>query len=341
LRAEANPIPAAEALKRILDSARLDDAIFAVTDLGIPELIPAGARPIEELAAESHTRADLLARVLRFLVAGGVFVEPKPMCFGLSDIGACLRSDAPRSFRPLVLFRGQPWKRNGWFVLADVLRTGDVAFERVNGMPLFEFYEAHPDAGAIFNSAMTGLTRSMSGVVTSHYDFSGAQTVVDVGGGEGALLTEILLQNPMTEGVLFDQPSVVAAAEVAIASGVLAERCEIVGGNFFDSVPPGGDVYLMKMILHDWPDDRAKVILQNCRAAMSGQSRLLLIERVLPSAPPYEPEPFMLDLVMLLELGALERTQEQWEALLSSSGFELTRVVATPVPLQIIEARLV
>lgn len=328
-----------EALKRILDSARLDDAIFAFTDLGIPDLLRTGARPVEELAAESNTRADLLARLLRFLVAGGVCTEPQPSHFGLSEMGALLRSDAPRSFRSLVLFRGQPWKRNGWLELSEVMRTGSVAFERINGMPMFDFYDANPDAAAIFNAAMTGLTRAMAGVVTSHYDFSEARTIVDIGGGEGALLMEVLHANPTTSGVLFDQSSVVSAAQNSIERDGLTDRCALIGGSFFESVPAGGDIYIMKMILHDWPDDRAEQILNNCRAAMARGSRLLLIERVLPAAPPYELEPFMLDLVMLLELGALERTEKQWRALLDRCGFRLARIIGTGVPLQIIEAQ--
>jgi hypothetical protein len=336
--AESSSLAPADALKQILDAARLDDAIFAVTELGIPELLPGEARPVEELAAESHTHGDLLARLLRFLVAGGVFTEPHPGHFGLTEMGACLRSDAPRSFRALVLFRGQQWKRNGWFVLNEVLRTRKVAFELMNGMPLFEFYEAHPEAGEIFNAAMTGLTRAMGGVVTSHYDFSGAKTIIDVGGGEGALLMEVLSANDGTSGVLFDLPPVARAAEESLARAGLSDRCRVIGGNFFETVPDGGDIYMMKMILHDWPDDAAETILRNCHASLGPQSRLLLIERVLPSEPPYDVEAFMLDIVMLLELGALERTETQWQTLLTRSGFRLSRIIPTPVPLQIIEA---
>jgi hypothetical protein len=220
------------------------------------------------------------------------------------------------------------------------MRTGNVAFELVNGMPLFDFYQVHPDAGEIFNAAMTALTRSMGGVVTAHYDFSSAKAIIDVGGGEGALLIEVLMANPDASGVVFDQAAVVPAAQESIRRAGLGDRCTVIAGSFFESIPSGGDVYVMKMILHDWPDHRAEQILRNCRAAMLAHSRLLLIERILPPAPPYDLEPFMLDLVMLLELGALERTQAQWEALLDRSGFKLTRVVATHVPLQIIEARL-
>jgi hypothetical protein len=272
------------------------------------------------------------------LVAGGVFTEPHPGHFGLTEMGACLRADTPRSLRPLVLFRGQQWKRQGWFVLSEVLRTRKVAFQLVNDIPLFAFYEAHPEAGEIFNAAMTGLTRAMAGVVTSHYDFSGAKTIIDVGGGEGSLLMEVLSANAGTSGVLFDLPPVAKAAEESLARAGLSYRCRVIGGSFFETVPDGGDIYMMKMILHDWPDARAEEILRNCHAALHSKSRLLLIERVLPSAPPYDLEPFMLDIVMLLELGALERTETQWQALLTRSGFRLTRVIPTPVPLKIIEA---
>lgn len=338
-RTENTGADAFDALKRILDVARLDDAIYALTDLGIPELLTAEPRSVTDLAAESRTRPELLVRLLRFLVAGGVCTEPRPGEFALTEMGKCLRGDAPRSMRPLVLFRGQQFKRHGWLALSDVMRTGDVAFDKLNGAPLFEFLDAHADARGIFDAAMTGLTRAMTGVVTSHYDFSAAGLIVDVGGGEGALLIEVLSAHPGARGVLFDLRSVADAAREAIAAAGLADRCTVASGSFFQAIPTGGDLYVMKMILHDWPDERAELILGNCRAAMDLGARLLVIERVLPPAPPYDLEPFMLDLVMLLELGALERTESQWQALFARAGFALTRVIPTTTPFHIIEAR--
>lgn len=329
----------AESLQAILDAALVERVVYAATTLTIPELLAAGPRDVEGLAAETGTRPRLLARMLRFLVAAGVFTEPQPYHFGLAPVGELLCADAPGSMRPLVLFRGEPWKRVPWDDLVDSLRTGETAFDRTVGASFFEYLADHPGAGAVFDAAMTGRTRQMLGLVPRHYDFSSMSAVVDVGGGEGELLLDILKHAPAAHGVLFDQPHVVERAAQRIKEAGLSDRCTVIGGNFFDTIPPGADVYVMKMILHDWDDDRARVILGACRQAMGPDSRLLLVERVLPAAPPYPLEPFMGDMTMMLELGSWERTDAEWRDLLASAGLHLARIIRTGEPMSLIEGR--
>jgi hypothetical protein len=329
----------AAALRAILDAARVERVLYAVTVLGIPDLLAEGPRDVETLASATGTQGTLLGRVLRLLVAAGVLDEPTPEQFGLTAVGHLLRTEAPGSLRTFLLYRGEPWKRLPWDGLVEMLRGGATAFAQALGAPFFDYLAAHPEAGALFDAAMTGLTRGMLGIVPTHYDFARIQTVVDVGGGEGELLLDILRHHPHLRGVLVDQPQVVGRAAARIEAAGLADRCTAVSGDFFAAVPAGGDVYLMKMILHDWDDERARTILDVCRAAMDPDSRLLLVERVLPPAPPYPLEPFLLDLTMMLELGSQERTEAQWRELLASAGFDLARVIPTSTPMSLIEAQ--
>ena len=333
-----NPAAPGAALRAILDAARVERAVYAVTALGVPDLLAAGPQDATKLAEETGTRAALLARLLRLLVAAGVFSEPDPGRFGLTPIGECLRSDVPGSQRTFVLYRGEPWKRLPWDGLVEALRSGETAFEQVLGAPFFDYLAAHSDAGASFDAAMTTLTRGIGELVAQQYDFDGVDTVVDIGGGEGELLLDILGRHARLRGILFDQPQVVARTAARIESAGLTGRCAAVAGDFFVSVPEGGDAYVMKMILHDWDDAPARAILRVCRAAMGDHARLLLVERILPPAPPYPLEPFLLDLTMMLELGSKERTEPEWRDLLASAGFRPTRIIATDTPMSIIEA---
>jgi hypothetical protein len=329
-------------LQAILDAARVERAVYAVTTLDLPDRLATGPRAVAALAEATGTRAPLLARLLRLLVAAGVLSEPQPGSFGLTPVGDLLRRDVPGSLRPRVLQLGASWQwhRQPGDVLVEALRTGDTAFDRVMGMPFFAYLAAEPEAGAVFDAAMTSLTRGMLGLLPRHYDFTEVGTVVDVGGGEGELLLDLLAHAPAARGILFDQPQVVARANARIAAAGMVDRCTAVGGDFFaNAVPSGGDVYLLKMVLHDWADDRASAILGACRRAMGPHSRLLLVERVVPAMPPYALEPLLMDITMLLQLGSRERTETEWHDLLAVAGFRLTRVIPTAGPLSLIEGR--
>jgi ubiquinone/menaquinone biosynthesis C-methylase UbiE len=225
---------------------------------------------------------------------------------------------------------------DAWRDVLHSVTTGEIAFDHHFGMPVWQYYSENPEAGQTFNQSMTGITRSVEEAVIGSYDFSRFRTVVDVGGGHGSFLASILKVNPTANGVVFDAPQVVEGGPDRIRAQGLEGRCEAVGGDFFDSVPAGGDLYTLKWIIHDWDDARSVAILKNCHRAMSPGGRLLVVDAVI--SPRNEPSmnKFM-DLNMLVMTGGRERTQEEFRDLLASAGFRLSRVIATPSPFSVIE----
>ena len=241
---------------------------------------------------------------------------------------------------PWAEYVGRPYHWRSWGDLLHSVRTGESAFRHLHGADLWEWRERRPEEGAGFDRAMTALSRRVAQATVAAYDFSRFRRTVDVGGGHGAMLAAVLAAHPAARGVLFDQPGVVAgAAEVLRGAGV-AERCEVVGGSFFEAVPSGGDAYLLKAILHDWDDAEAGAILRNCRRAIGLGGALLVVERVV--APPNEdPVTKFSDLNMMVMTGGRERTEEEFAALLADAGFRLTAVVRTGTPFSIIEGAAV
>jgi hypothetical protein len=311
--------------------------LYVIAKLGIADLLRQGARSSEELARATGTHARSLYRVLRAAASVGVVSESQDHRFALTDVGSTLRSDVPDSLRGWVLYTGEPWNLQAWQELLHSVRTGEPAWERAHGVPFFEYFSRHPDASEIFDAAMTDISRWDGAVVAAAYDFSQFRTVLDVGGGQGALLVSILKANAGVRGVLYDQAHVVERARDRIAAEGLEGRCEIVIGSFFESVPGGADAYVLKYIIHDWQDDRAHVILANCRRAMTSAGKLLLIELIVP--PPGESHLAKTsDVEMLVMLGSPERTINEYESLLNRAGFRLARVVRTPEVMSIIEA---
>lgn len=292
--------------------------------MGIVEALTGGPLPAGELARRAGVKAEPLSRVLRGLVHLGVLAEPETDAFHLTELGSCLRAGAPEGLAGFALLSGEEMSR-AWDALPDALRTGETAFRIAYGQGYFDYYDTHPDRGRLFGEAMAGLARHLYSRVTSEYDFSPYRRVVDVGGGYGLLLSLVLGKNPDCTGVLFDRPAVVErAGELLGHAGVLA-RCERIGGDFFESVPPGGDLYVLSNIVHDWDDEPARRILRSCRRAMEPSSRLLLVEMVL--SPGYEPELAReADLNMLVLAGGRERTAPELDALLSSAGFRRTAI---------------
>ena len=224
-----------------------------------------------------------------------------------------------------------------WGNMLHSVKTGETAFDTQFGMSYFGYLAQHPDADRVFNQAMTGYTTQLVGAVVEAYDFSPFKTIVDIGGSYGTLLTAILRNNQAARGVLFDQPHVASAATERLASAGMADRCKVLGGDFFVEVPSGGDAYVLAQILHDWNDERSIAILRNCRRAIAAHGKLLVIELVLPEGE----EPFFgkwLDLHMLVMLGARERSAGQYSALFDAAGFELSGVTATRVGASVVEA---
>jgi hypothetical protein len=309
-------------------------AVQLGAELGVADLLGDGPRTAEDLAAATSTHPGALYRLLRALAAVGLFTEVEPGRFGLTPVGERLRGDHPESLRCWVIFQGL---FNGVYAEAmHSLRTGEPTVPLVFGEPLFAHLQHHPEHGRIFNAAMAEHSRLTGKALAAAYDFAGARQIVDVGGGDGSFLSAVLRANPGTTGVVFDQPYLAAAAGAQIGAAGLGERCRYVGGDFLREVPAGGDVYLLKGVLHNWPDDQALVMLRNCRRAMGADSRLLLIEWVVPGGDVPHPSKF-LDLAMLFVYGGRERTEEEYVALLTEAGLGITRVLGSASTLNVLE----
>jgi hypothetical protein len=329
--------PSAELL-RLINGYQVSQALHVAATLGVADNLKDGPKPCEALARACGAHPPSLYRLLRALAAVGVFRETGCKTFSLTPLGVCLAGDAPGSRRDYARWIGTPGQWRPWGDLLHSIRSGEGAARFTLGMDVWTYRSQHPEEGAAFDAAMTAHSRAEARTVVEAYEFSRFGCIVDIGGGQGHLLAAILLACPGARAILFDQPQVVAAADQALAPAGLAQRCEVVGGDFFRSVPAGGDAYVMKSILHDWDDRAATDILRTCRRAMPATATLLAVERVV--GPPNEDrEGKLYDLNMLVQYGALERTRREFRDLLEVGGFELTEVVPTRSPLSIIVAR--
>jgi hypothetical protein len=325
-------------LRRLVNGYQVTQAIHVAATLGIAELLRDGARTSVELATETQTHAPSLRRVLRALAAVGVLHEHDDGRFALTDVGDCLRSDAAEPVGGWAAYVGLPSHFAAWANLLHTVRTGENAFESVHGATVWEYRARHPDDGAIFDQAMTDITHRANRHLLEAYDFARFGVVVDVGGGHGALVAALLRAHPRMRGVVFDQPHVVAGAPAVLDAAGVADRCEVVGGSFFDAVPEGADAYVLKAILHDWDGEDAVRILRSCRDAIAADGALLVVEREL--GPPNEkPDAKLSDLNMMVGPGGRERTSDEFADLLAEGGFALQRTVPTAIGLSVFEAR--
>jgi O-methyltransferase domain len=332
-------LPPPFALFRMVTAYYVSRAVHVAAKLGIADLLAEGPRGHDELAKATGTHADSLRRVLGLLASAGVFSEEEDGRFALTPIGACLRSDAPGSMRATALLFGGITQQ-AWGDLRHSVETGEPAFRRVFGMDSFDYIAQHPDEAANFDAAMAGFTRRVAVAVAEAYDFSPFRRIVDVGGGNGALLAGILSANPTLAGVIFDLPHVAARAGEQTRELGLEGRCEIVGGDFFKEVPSGGDAYLLKHVIHDWNDDRAVDILKSCRRAMGAEARLLIIEGVYPPRIDQSDESrgaAANDVNMLVCTGGRQRSEAEFRRIYDAAGFRLTRMVPTQAPVKVIE----
>jgi SAM-dependent methyltransferase len=272
------------------------------------------------------------------LASVGIFAETGERRFRLTPLGKLLRTDSPEALGGYARFVGHESTWLPWGELRHGVRTGQPAFDQVFAMPIFEYFAKMPEAAAIFDAAMTSISTFESRAVLAAYDFSGVGILVEVAGGHGLLITTILKANRKMGGILFDLPHVTAGAPALLQRrGVAADRCQIVSGDFFASVPEGGDAYIMKHIIHDWDDERAIQILKNCYRAMRPGGKVLIVDAVIP---PGNAAHFgkLLDLEMLvLTPRGRERTRVEFQDLLKRSGFRLRRVVPTETHLSVVE----
>jgi hypothetical protein len=328
---------AAIELQRMLNGYQLSQAMHVAVVLQLSDVLAERPRTGAELAAATGADERTLFRLLRALTLVGLYTSDSDGRFANTELGAALRSDAPRSVAAWGAFIGRPYHWRAWAGLELSVRTGENAFRAVHGMSVWEYRGEHPDEGMIFDQAMIAQSRIVADAVTSAYDFSGSATVVDVGGGRGGLLAAVLARYPSVRGVLFDLPDVVAGAGELLATAHVADRCSVVGGSFFDAVPDGGDTYLLKAVIHDWPDAESVEIMRTCRRAVPAHGRLLLIEQLLDEGPDPTRTAFS-DLNMLVATGGQERTVDQYRSLLTAASFRLDRVVPTDSNVFIIEA---
>jgi DNA-binding transcriptional ArsR family regulator len=332
-------VPAPAAMMEMIIATWISQAITVAAELGVADALADRPMTIDELAAAVGADADALGRLLRALIGRGVFRRRRDGRYELNALADTLRSGAPVSTAWAAQFYGSPEQRERWTLLVDSIRTGKSVVPVLHGKDSFDYFAEQPELADLFNRTMTSISELTDASVVAGYDFSAYPTIVDVGGGHGALLATILAAAPTSHGVLYDQSQVVANASSLLCKHKVADRVRIEPGSFFDGVPGGGEAYVLKNIMHDWPDEKAVQILRNVRAAAGPRATVLLVELVIPNHDRDFPGKWA-DLEMLLNLGARERTAAEYRNLLSQAGFQMTRVVQTASPLSVVEARI-
>jgi predicted O-methyltransferase YrrM len=332
---QANELPPPAQMVLLLGGFRISQALYAAATLGVADQLVAGPVPAEVLAEQAGAHGPSLYRLLRTLASVGVFTEPEPGVFALTPLGQTLTSGQPGSMRDvIIMFMETHYAPFG--ELIHTIRTGQPAAERYYGEPFFTWLSHHPDQASRFTGAMANLTGGFKTAAIASLPLDGTRTIVDIGGADGSVLAAILAAHSQMRGVLFDLPHVVTAAPQTLATQGVADRAECVGGDFFESVTADGEVYLLSLVLHDWPDPQAQRILANIAAVGPG-ARLLVLDFVVP--PGDAPHMSKIsDLNMLAMMGGQERTGPEWRDLLEGTGFTGIEIRQTGTPFSVIQA---
>ncbi len=325
-------------LRQLLAGFQATQAIHVAACLGLPNLMAGAPRTSDELASLTGSNATALRRLAFALVALGVLRKDGQDRFGLTPMGDLLRCDVPGSQSHRALLMGRPYFWQAWGAFSHSVETGRTAFDHVHGVDGWTWRDAHPEDGALFDAAMAADAGWMAGALIEACDVSRFRHIVDVGGGDGSLLGRILAGHPSLRGTLFEQPRVVADAQRSSALAALGGRCAFVAGSFLESVPAGGDAYLLKWILHNWSDDDCLRILRSCREAMVAEGRLLIIEQITDPACP-DIAGTLMDLNMMVMNGGRERTEPEFAGLLDAAGFRMDRLTKGVAGLSVLEAR--
>jgi hypothetical protein len=330
---------AAGKLIEMLAMRHVPQALHVAAVLGIADLLAAGPKSADALAQATATHLPSLRRVLRILSAAGIFADDKAGLFRLTPLGQPLRSGAADSVRAVcILWCGES---NLEALLVDCVRGGKTAIELISGGKNWaEYYQQNPQRATVFNAAMTDLSNAHYSGVLGAYNFGSIRSLVDVGGGHGRLISMILKEYPKMRGVLFDLPNTSEGAQKTIAEAGVSDRCEVVSGDFFESVPTGADAYILSRVIHDWDDDKAVSILKVVRKAVAPKGRLLLFEAMIKPGVRLS-YALLSDLNMMIRTGGRERGEKEYRAVYQAAGFRLTRAVATssPTGITIIEGR--
>lgn len=329
-------LPPPVAMLQIVQGYWASRAVYVAAKLGLPDLLTDEPKTCDHLAQASGTHAPSLYRLLRALDSIGVVHERSHRTFALTPLGATLRTDVPGSLRFFAIEELGENHYPAWEKLLDSVKSGTTAFHQVYGTTKWQYMTEHPEEAGIFNAAMASFSSVVAPAIVQAYDFSASRTIVDLGGGDGALLSAVLHANASARGILADLPHVAEKARLRLAASGLDGRCQVAPTDFFQQVP-AGDTYLLKWIIHDWDDDRSAAILRHCRNAMAPGGKVLLIEAVLQPGPATAFSKFV-DLNMLVMTGGRERTKSEYRALLQSAGLTLTRIVPTHTEMSLIEA---
>jgi O-methyltransferase domain len=334
------PTPPPQALLEMVFGMWMPRAVQIAAELGLADLLVDGPREINELAVATETHAPSLYRLLRALASANVFAETEPGLFAQSDYSTYLVSSHPTSLRDVARMNGAEWQWRSYAALAHSIKTGEPAFNQVYGVDLWQYFDKiDPAAGRAFDAAMTNVSARSNESVARTYDFSSFRTLVDVGGGRGSTLAAVLAAHPGLHGILFDRPSVVSGAKEILQAAGVADRCQVTPGDFMtDPVPAGADAYMLKGAINGWNDEDACAVLRNCRHAMPGPGRVLVVEPVLP--PPPVKVPWYaagLDMQLLKDSPGHARTEQQFQTLFEAAGFTLTRILSTASPFSIVE----
>ena len=329
--------PAAVAMLEMVMAAWVAQAIQVAAELGIADTLADDPLPLDDLADRVGADPDALRRLMRALISRGIFRQRRDGRYELTALAETLRSDAPFSMHGYARFVGSPQHREHWTLLVESVKSGKPIIPQLRGNDAFDYLRDEPELAKIFNDAMTDLAGLAATAVVPGYSFGPYGTIVDVGGGHGVLLSTILAATPNARGVLYDLPEVVAGASALLSQQGVKDRVRVEGGSFFDSVPSGGDAYVLKNVIHDWPDEQAVAILRNVRAAVGADSTVLLVETVLPEHDRDFAGKWS-DLEMLLGANGRERDAAEYRDLLRQAGFRMNRIVQTASPYSVVEA---
>jgi len=323
-------------VRQMLAGNWLTQALYVVAKLRVPDALHAAPKTADELAAVVLAHPRALYRLLRSLTGSGIFLEDEQHRFSLTPMGECLRSDVPGSQWARAVIGGDMFYA-AWGELLGAVKTGEPAFNKSFGEPLFDFLSKRPDTARLFDDTMVGVHGRETAAIVEALDCSAMRVVADVGGGKGGMIAALLAKHAHLRGMHFDLPGVAERAAAA-ADPAVASRCDFVGGSFFDSVPAGADAYLLRHVIHDWSEERSTLILRNIGRVMGDDARIYVIEDVVP--PNNGPSVAkMLDVAMLVLTGGEERTEREYEALYAAAGLELTRVIPTSAGVSLIEGR--